>query len=570
MKRLKDLLNWNQILLIPVLALVYLIARIPELDHFVTIDEPDWLRNSGNFYFALEEREFEHTLQLHHPGVTVTWAGALGYWLTYPAYRVEVRQYFGNNVRHNRFLNEQGHPPIEILAAARLVKVVLSAGLFLLAYWISSRLLSPAIAFFPFMLLALEPFYIGHGRLLHLDALLSDFLLLSTISFIAFLQLGRRWGYLLLSGVAAGLAFLTKVSAVYVFIVIIGLVMMDASWQRKGKMGFELLLQAIKKNFLPLFIWGLAVLAIIFALFPALWVRPIQTLVEVYELSVREAGGAHGSPMFYWGRVLDPGENEGPWFYPISYLWRSSPLTLLGLGLVVLASIKQWGLLKTREARQLILMLAWFALAFVFAINLSGTKADRYILPAYLPMGLVAGIGWVALAQRLIRLKWRGWFDKMVLAGVLVLQASLALVHFPYYLTYYNPLFGGTTAAANIFTIGSGEGLDQAARYLAAKPGSLDAQVFSWYGVGAFSFFYPGPTKFLHITSTWSADDVESLRASEYLVIYYHQWQRRIPEKLLQALSNATPQYVVRMYGLPYVSIYKVSELPAAVFDANE
>jgi 4-amino-4-deoxy-L-arabinose transferase-like glycosyltransferase len=561
--------QWKLPLSFVFLAIVYLFVRLPMLDQFVTVDEPDWLRNSGNFYHALEEREFDRTLQLHHPGVTVTWVGAIGYWLTYPAYRVEVREYFDGNVQHNRFLTEHNHSPIEILEAARQVKILLSVGLFLLSFFIATKLFPLGYSLFAFLLIALEPFYIGHERLLHLDALLSDFMLLSILAFIAYLKLGRNWPYLLLSGAAAGFAFLTKVSATYVFIILLGFVVIDAFTTTRSSKYVNLLIGTIKKNSLPLFVWGVAVLLTTFLFFPALWVRPVETLVEVYSLSVREAGGAHGSAMFYWGRVLGAGENEGTWFYLFSFLWRSSPLILLGLVLAGFASFKRWGFFKSRQAAQLILMLVWSGLIFAFLVNLSGTKADRYILPSFLPLGLVAGLGWVGFAQWLAeRLNQR--VAQVLLAIVMVLQGLMAAIHFPYYLTFYNPLFGGTRAAAQIFTVGSGEGLDEAARYLAAKPGSESAQAFSWYGVGPFSFFYPGPTKFLHIVSQWDADDVETLRNSEYLVIYYHQWQRRIPEKLLQVLEPATPEHVVWLHGLPYVNIYKVSDLPESVFEPME
>ena len=567
MKKVPQKRNWQLPLSFLALAIVYLSVRLPQLDQFVTVDEPDWLRNSGNFYYALEEREFEHTLQLHHPGVTVTWVGAMGYWLTYPAYRVEVREYFDGNVQHNRFLNDQGHAPIEILEAARQVKILLSVGLFLLSFYIASKLLPLRYSFFAFLLIALEPFYIGHGRLLHLDALLSDFMLLSILAFIAYLKLGRNWLYLLLSGMAAGLAFLTKVSAAYIFVILLGFVAIDALWPRRKVKFVSLAVETVKTNFVPFLVWGLAVLVTVFPFFPALWVRPVETLMEIYTLSIREAGGAHGSAMFYWGRVLDPGENEGSLFYLFSFLWRTSPLTLMGLVLVGFGALRGWDLLKSRQTWELLLMLVWSGLIFAVLVNLSGTKADRYVLPSYLPLGLVAGIGWAMFAQWFAERWNQRIFAQMLLAIVLILQGLMAAMHFPYYLTFYNPLFGGTRAAAQIFAIGSGEGLDEAARYLAIKPGSQSAQVFSWYGVGAFSFFYPGPTKFLHIVSQWDVDDIETLRNSEYLVIYYHQWQRRIPEKLLQVLAQVTPEHVIWLQGLPYVNIYKVSDLPDSAFE---
>ena len=68
--------------LLILLLLLFLAAWVPRslsLDQFVTADEPGLLFRSANFYQALTNRDLANTVQLEHPGVPVTWAGALAF-----------------------------------------------------------------------------------------------------------------------------------------------------------------------------------------------------------------------------------------------------------------------------------------------------------------------------------------------------------------------------------------------------------------------------------------------------------------------------------------------------------
>jgi hypothetical protein len=103
-----------------------LLLRLPSLDRFVTADEHAWLARAGNFYYALAHGDWAGTFQRHHPGVTVTWAGMVGYWLTYPGYAADAPGQFGWLTEEiEPFLRGQGHDPVTVLAAGRGVSVVL-------------------------------------------------------------------------------------------------------------------------------------------------------------------------------------------------------------------------------------------------------------------------------------------------------------------------------------------------------------------------------------------------------------------------------------------------------------
>jgi hypothetical protein len=101
-----------------VLALVLLAAlwlpRAFALDHFTTPDERLWLARSGNFYQALSQGDWANTFQRHHPGVTVTWAGVVGFLAHLPRLCCQDApgQFDWLREEIEPFLRSRGHDPL--------------------------------------------------------------------------------------------------------------------------------------------------------------------------------------------------------------------------------------------------------------------------------------------------------------------------------------------------------------------------------------------------------------------------------------------------------------------------
>ena len=118
--------TWPRFLLICFVALVLWLPRGLGLDRYATADENAWLTRSANFYWALSRGGWAGTFQRHHPGVTLTWAGTLGFLTTYPAYVTDTTRDFGWLAEElTPFLREHGHEPTELLAAGRSVVVLM-------------------------------------------------------------------------------------------------------------------------------------------------------------------------------------------------------------------------------------------------------------------------------------------------------------------------------------------------------------------------------------------------------------------------------------------------------------
>jgi hypothetical protein len=194
-------------------------------------------------------------------------------------------------------------------------------------------------------------------------------------------------------------------------------------------------------------------------------------------------------------------------------------------------------------------------------MTLGSKKFDRYLLPVYAPLDLVAGFGWFMAARRVgERLPARAAALAVpgLLGAIVIGQAAGVAQTYPYYLTYYNPLMGGGEKAPEVMMIGWGEGIDQAARYLNAKPNARHLKVLSWYPNGSFSYFFEGHA--IHTLNEWEQTEALVMDA-DYVVTYIHQWQRDLPfPEMLELLSGWEPEKIIYLDGIEYVRIYAVQK----------
>jgi hypothetical protein len=568
------------------LAFVLLALWLPRglaLDRFVTVDEPKWLMRSANFYNALARGNLKDTFQREHPGVMITWAGTAGFLWRFPGYYKIAPEQAVTPTRFHNFLSSHGRSSLDLLVAGRTFVVLGIVAALGAAFLVTTRLLGVFPALLAFLLIAFDPFSVGLSRLLHLDGLVSALMLLSVLAFAGYLYLGRRKGYLLLSAVAAGLAWLTK-SPAFFLAPFFGCMLMVEGW----KVGLSPALQAgdrssrlkvggspptrrsastvasqIWQTFSPLVIWfGVAALVFVL-LWPAMWVDPLGSLEDVFSLASTYASEGHDSVLFFNGIIYDVGQS--PWhFYPVAYLWRVTPVVLLGLILALVALILPHRLPQSSELRRLSLVLLLFSVLFTLFLSLSAKKFDRYLLPVFAPLDIVAALGWLALLEALNRMvaRWRVATRRiaggLLLGAVLLVQMASVWQTYPYYLNYYNPLLGGPRKAVDVMMVGWGEGLDQAASYLNQKPDAEAMRVISWSADGCFSYFFKGLAAAIDYDTT-----IDALQRADYVVLYVNQWQRQIPyPEFLAFFEQFSPEYVIRIGGVEYARIYDMSQAP--------
>jgi hypothetical protein len=196
-----------------VLLLLFLAAwgpRVLGLDAFVTADEPGWLFRSANFYQAIAHRDLANTMQLEHPGVTVTWAGTLAFLQRLPGYAVRNPGQLTEGQLEPWLRTNTTLKPLDLLIAGRRWIVLWVALLTTVSYFPLRKLWGASLAVLAVLMLAWDPFLIALTRELHMDGLLAYLCIVALLAFLAWLHGGRQWRYLFVSAVMTGLALLSK------------------------------------------------------------------------------------------------------------------------------------------------------------------------------------------------------------------------------------------------------------------------------------------------------------------------------------------------------------------------
>ncbi len=524
------------------MAALFLLALAPRLAGLavtVTTDEPGWVKRSAGFALALLNGDLSNTFQSNHPGVTTMWTAAIG---------LMVKGLLpGDGLA--AFLEDVFSNPFQasLFPAARLLTTVLTAACVVAVYLLVKKLFDSETALLAAFLLAFDPFYLAHSRVIHHDALAATFMTVSLLAVAVYLWREQRSFYLILSGISAGLAALSKVSSLFLgpFVGLLFLVI----WA--GRRDGGIVSQAVR----PLAIWGVVVVLTFALVWPAMWVGPFRALEGTLGASAELVEAGH--LQFFGGHItLD----AGPWFYPVVFLFRTTPLSLPGLVLVVPA-LALGGKREKRKEQLFIVgaLLAYVAL-FIFYLSLSAKKQDRYLLPVFPVIDILAALGlWgvfrVAWPFRLPTSNLQPPISSFqlpkaiaILAGGLIAQAAFTLPYYPYYLAYYNPLAGGPQAALRTLRVGWGDGLDRAGRYLSQKENASHLTVAA-VPAQCLAPFFPGQAVNLYAhPAALSAD---------YVVFYVNQVQRQAPSPaLVEFFRSREAEHVVRVDGLDYAWIY--------------
>ena len=496
----------------------------------MTIDESRWVQRASDFGALLSQRDDEDTFIIGHPGVTTMWTALAGL-------GPERSRQFSFLAGRADVTRRDGY--FEALVAARRPFAIVAAVGVVLVTLLGWRLFGPGPAVLGGALLALEPFLVAHARVVHLDSSLTVYTAVCLLAALAYWRAGGGPAYLVLSGVAGGLAFLTKAPSVFV----LGFVPLTVAAGLVARR--ERSLRALARAVVPLLLWGLVAAVVSLALWPALASSPVGTLVKMAQFTERVGGGEHDN--FFFGEAR---EDPGPLFYPLALLFRLSPLTLLGL----ILAVASWRLVAPAH-RSTALVLGLYCLGFGLMMSLAPKKFDRYLLPIFPMVGLIAGLGlWTALGRLSRPFRGGGRGERSVLAlALLALQAAPLLFTHPYALAYYNPFLGGGAAAQRAILVGWGEGLDQVGRYLDAQPRLLGEPTV------ATSYH-----RVLQAQIAGSAVPLERVRIADYVVPYVNTLQRGAEREVLAPyLDGGQPEHVVWVEGIEYARVYRGPRYPA-------
>lgn len=519
------------------LAVVALLPRLIELGGFVTVDESNyWFTRSEQFLVAIQSGHPADTAIRPHPGVTTMWLGSAG---------VLLRQ----------FLLENGlveaMPYALLLTLMRLPAVLVHTLGVLLGYVLLRRLLPATIAFLGALLWAADPFLIGYSRVLHLDALAATFATLSLLAACAFWYHHQPHWTLALSAICAALAALSKIPAL-ALLPLIGLAALLAP--RNGGPVYKVR---------ELLLWGGIFGVTIVLVWPAVWADPERVAVLMQASVAEEGGQPHLWGNYFLGQIEPV---PGPTFYPVAVALRLTPWTLAG---VLLLPFVWHQARDLPNVRRTLLLLVLFTIFFVLAMSLFPKKLNRYMVPIFPALDILAAAGLVWGAAML-----QQWLTRFrALPAALTEWATVALVGVlavgntaywhPYAVTAFNQAFGGAPAGAATFAIGWGEGLDQVSTWLQQQPDITGVTVASTM-INSFQPLLPRGIQSV------SPDPAEGLSEQVgYVAIYVQDVQRaQLEPPFDRFYAEETPLHVVTIHDVDYAWIYQVPPRLAHTVDA--
>jgi 4-amino-4-deoxy-L-arabinose transferase-like glycosyltransferase len=531
--------DWGVRLGLFVLALVpRLLGRVP----LSNTDELLWIDRTINFWTALQKGDWASTLQSLHPGAVPPWGFGAVLNVRYGLSQLQSWQ------------AADALPMLDMTRTAALFPVFLTSLTVVVSYGWLARLAGRQIALLAAVLLALEPYYLAHSTLVHLDATVTSLMLLAALAWLVYLLDGGEWRFLAMSGVLTGLAIMTKIQAVYLLpfgVLAAGtayLARVHGLWGTQSRRELTRLALA----FAALIVFMVVTM---FVVWPVLWVDAAGVLATVIGRATGHLLDPHALPTFFMGQsVSDP----GVLYYALTLAFRLRPLTLVLAALSVPLLALAWGRVSVKHRAALALGVA-YPLFFFIQMSLGSQKMERYLLPMFPALVILAAVVLVAVLAWLTRNGIRRMMLALILVSVVLLSVPWLRLA-PHYSTYFNPLLGGGEEAMELFTVGGGEGLDLAAAYLNDKPGAEDTWVFSFYPQ-VFMHYFAGHTQSPRY-GTWGGLPV----AADYVVITSAQAQRGIYRSTLEFFVPRQPEYTVRINDIEYAWVYRVPrrEMPVA------
>ncbi len=494
-----------------VIFLISFSIRLYGLGGAVMVDEVRWLDRSYSFWVNVKKGNLGATHQSGHPGV------------------ITMMITSGTSMSIYRLINNQPYSRarlLEFLPVARFPIILIICSFLAIIYNFLRQIFGRRIAFFSVLLLSIDPFFLSFSRIVHVDGLLSVFVISSILSFLIYIR-KKDERHFIYSATFAGLAFLTKTPSI-VLIPFVGFSLL-AREQFKIEKIKEVIMKSIK--------WIVIAVGLFYSLWPALWVAPAKSMYDLFD-----KGGYH---------VVMPHKGTtytlDVQYYPSKIYFHSSPFIITFLFIFSVLFLLRLVRNKTKFVKQNInyIALLGFGLIFILLFTIGAKKGERYILPAYLtfPIFSITGLFWLLAFLRSRILKITISF----LTALLVTAQFIKVIDLsPNYIAYYNQLLSSPTTAK----LGFGEGLDEAAYYLNQKANSQELIVSSWYPE-IFSSYFDGKT-----VSLAKRNDA----GVSYVVLYRGMLGRSVEDKATEIINEyrqKVAEKTIFVNGLEYIWIYK-------------
>jgi 4-amino-4-deoxy-L-arabinose transferase-like glycosyltransferase len=420
---------------------------------------PDpWLTRTQNFKTAVETQDWAETFQRRHPGFTTLAIGGAALQI-YDMFEPQTRALFQWAVPP--YTTEYGW---SVSVGVWGLSLVIS-GLIVAIVWLLQRLADWPTALAAAVLLTFSPFSLAHGRSYHVDGLVSTCMLLSAISMLLQIKTGK-YRYLFLSGIAGGLAFLSKTPSLFLIpftlLVLVRQLVgrLSSGWtDHQDNWPRWILAEIWQTLLLPMLIW-LLMAALMFALWPAMWIQPGQVLSNMFTGTQIHVNKPHGNPRFFAGRIHY--DHPGFRLYPLLLIFNSTFLTIIFL-VAALGLYTFWRRTRPPLQSKYFWLVVSYVVFFTLQMSIGAKQSERYILPAYLALDVLAAIGIGGIIDLMLRalagrheLLYR-YFPSLVIGLVATSLIGMVIRYAPDYSAHHNYLLGGNPVAVAMVEVGSGQ-----------------------------------------------------------------------------------------------------------------
>jgi hypothetical protein len=310
-----------------------------------------------------------------------------------------------------------------VTACARTGSATALALTVYLVGWFAGATGGPAAGWLAAFFLALMPRVWGHAHIASLETVTN---LTCTAAVLAVAWFWNKTmppsvRSALLAGVLLGLAFLTKIQAVFLPLPIF--VWTIWRWRHRAVM--------------PLLIWGVLAATVFFVGWPWLWLDPQEHIVRYFASTTDRAALS----VWYFGQKF--ADKAVPWHYPWVMFLTTMPIATLLLGACgLIVSFRGDDAGKARW----LLAGAWAVPLLVFSLpGIAVYDGERLFLPVFPLWAVLAGWGASALGER----SRRSWALGGA-AAVLAVQTWQIVAYQPCWLSTYNLLVGGTSGAERL------------------------------------------------------------------------------------------------------------------------
>jgi hypothetical protein len=540
------------------LLLIFLTAFAIRVHHPVS-RAVHWHKRGHVFGQAIRYQVWEDTYLQYHPGVTTMAVAAFGQAAYHKVRNADSWIYAPAQWLYDWAIPEGTTDMGRDVAGEGVVMSALLSALIILVVLAINRLEGRRlIGYIAGGLLTFSPNVLMQSRSIHVDALLSSFMLLSALLLFLY-QKEKRLFWLLLSGFVCGLALLTKTSALFLlpfFGLTTGVytlldILPEWSSHQKNRIGW-LASKAWIGIIRPGLIW-LVMAGIPFLFWPAVWVKPFFVFDELFLGVFRHATESHVNRRFFWGRWFDHGDAPYRFFYLVAIPYNTTfvVLTLFCAALIFYLRRRKQPDLPADPVR------FWLLIAYcgfyTLEVTLSSWQDQRYVTPVVMVMIVVAAVGLAAVVDLVAaafegkRQAWRTTGIALLAVG---LQAVAALPYAPHYGAHLNHLLGGNLLAQKAITLGDQhEGILYAVDYI--KANSEEGAI-----IASPTRLFPSLEQYFEDVDVvyMSSADVDFyifpivVRQRRYLL---DQW-----EEIWDSYQDQTPELIVYFDGVEYLRVH--------------